>query len=107
MFGGKLTHRSLAHAVGKLKHRIGHAYHTTKNFLGQVDSGIQTAKKVYGVVAPVLDKYGGKDTNKHVMKAIGGYESLRNKVMDTHDTIGNNVSQVVGQLKKRVPELGL
>jgi hypothetical protein len=107
MFGGKLTHHSVSHAVGRLKHRIGHAYHTTKHFLGQVDHGVQIAKKVYGAVAPVLDQYGGKQANKHIMKAIGGYEHIRNKVMDTHETVGNNLNQVAGNLKKRVPELGL
>jgi hypothetical protein len=107
MFGGKITNHSVAHAVGRLKHHIGNTYRRTKHFLGQVDHGVQIAKKVYGAVAPVLEHHGGGQANKHIMKAIGGYEHLRNKVMDTHDTVGNNVNQVVGHLKKRVPELGL
>jgi metal-dependent HD superfamily phosphatase/phosphodiesterase len=107
MFGGKITGHSVSRALGNLKHHIGQTYHRTKHFLGQVDYGIHVAKKVYGVLAPVLDQYGGGNANKHIMKAIGGYEHLRNKVMDTHETTANNVHQVVGHLKKRVPELGL
>ena len=107
MFGGKLTGHSVAQAFGNLKHHIGQTYHRTKHFLGQVDRGVHVAKKVYGVLAPVLDQFGGGNANRHIMKAIGGYEHLRNKVMDTHETVGNNVNQVVGHLKKKVPELGL
>jgi uncharacterized protein YjbJ (UPF0337 family) len=59
------------------------------------------------VLAPVIDNYAGGKANKHIIKAIGGYEHLRNKVMDAHDTVANNVNQVVGNIKKKVPELGL
>jgi len=107
MFGGKLTKQSVAHAFGNVKHHIGQAYHRTKHFLGQLDHGVYVAKKVYGILAPALDHYGGGAVKKHIVKAIGGYEHLRNKVMDTHEAASNNVNQVVGRLKKKVPELGL
>ena len=107
MLGGKISKHSVARAFGNLKNHIGRTYHKTKEFLGQVDSGIQVAKRVYGVLAPALEQHGGGQANKHIMKAIGGYEHLRNKVMDTHETAVNNVNHVVGHLKKRVPELGL
>ena len=107
MLGGKITKHSVARAFGNLSHHIGQTYHRTKNFLGHVDHGIQIAKKVYGVVAPALEQHGEGHAHKHIVKAIGGYEHLRNKVMDTHETTVNNVNQVVGHLKKRVPELGL
>jgi hypothetical protein len=107
MFGGKINKHSITQAFGKLKHHVGEGYRRTKHFLGQVDQGINLAKRAYGVVAPILDQHGGGQANKHIMKAFGGYESLRNKVMDAHDTVGNHVVQVVGNLKKKVPELGL
>ena len=102
MFGGKLKQH-----FGNIKHHLGQTYHKTKHFLGQVDNGVRIAKKVYGVLAPVIDHFGGGATNKHVMKAIGGYDTLRNKIMDTHETVHHNVNQVVGNLKKKIPELGL
>ena len=107
MFGGKINKHSISQAFGKLKQHVGNGYRKTKHFLGQVDQGIHVAKKVYGALAPVIDRYGGDNANKHIMKAIGGYEHLRNKVMDTHDTAVSNVNQVVGHLKKRVPDVGL
>ena len=48
-----------------------------------------------------------QNAHKHSMKALGGYESLRNKVMDTNETVHHNIQQVHSQLKKKVPELGL
>ena len=38
--------------------------------------------------------------NKHVMKAVNGYESIRNKVMDSHDAVVNNIEQAKSGLKK-------
>ena len=105
MFGDKFKHH-----MGNIKHHLGQTYHKTKHFLGQVDNGIRVAKKIYGVVAPVIDHFSGgatQNAHKHVMKAIGGYESLRNKVMDTNETVHHNIQQVHSQLKTKVPELGL
>ena len=107
MFGGKITRESLHRAYHNVKHHLGQAYHKTKHFLGNVDHGVHVAKKVYGVLAPVLDSYGGGHHNKNILKALGGHEHLRNKVMDTHETVSHNVNQVVGNIKKKVPELGL
>ena len=83
MFGGTLTTQSVERAFGNLKHHVGQPYHITKHFLGQVDHGAQVANTIYGAVAPVLEHYGGGAANKHIIRAIGGYEHLRNKVMDT------------------------
>ena len=105
MFGDKFKHH-----MGNIKHHLGQTYHKTKHFLGQVDNGIRVAKKIYGVVAPVIDHFSGgatQNAHKHVMKAIGGYEQLRNKVMDTDATVHHNIQNVYSGLKKKVPELGL
>ncbi len=34
------------------------------------------------------------------MKAVNNYESIRNKVVDTHDAIINNIGQAKSGLKK-------
>ncbi len=43
---------------------------------------------------------GNPSINKHVMKAVNGYESIRTKVMDSHDAIINNIAQARSGLKK-------
>ena len=100
MFGGKLTHQSFARGFQNLKHHITSGYHHTKNFLGNVDNAYKTAKKVYSIVAPHLEHFGAGGVNKHVIKAIGGYENVRNKVADAQDTIAHHVGKVHGDLKK-------
>ena len=47
MFGSKLTRESVQRAFGNLNHHVGQTYHRTKHFLGQVDHGVQIAKKIY------------------------------------------------------------
>ena len=57
MFGDKFKHH-----MGNIKHHLGQTYHKTKHCLGQVDNGIRVAKKIYGVVAPVIDHFSGGAT---------------------------------------------
>jgi hypothetical protein len=90
-----------------VKNHATQGYHKTKDFLNKVDHGVSIAKRVYSQIAPILDKFVGGHGNQHVMKALGGYESLRNRVMDGHEKVVNNVNQAMSGLKKHVPELGL
>ena len=101
MLGQKFSKNGLVNVFHRTKNMIGHAYHRAKAFLGDVDHGFSIAKKVYGAVAPILSQVnGGNQINKHIMNAVGGYEGIRNKVMDAHDTAINNVNQVASNLKK-------
>jgi hypothetical protein len=107
MFGGKLTPHHIARGFQNLKHHITSGYHHTKNFLGNVDNAYKTAKKVYSIVAPHLEHFGGGNINKHVVKAIGGYEHVRNKVKDAHDNVAHHVNKVGGDLKKANINIGI
>ena len=49
----------------------------TIKLLGTVDAGVRTFKHVYGALAPVLESYGVSPGNKHVMKAVTGYDTVR------------------------------
>ena len=104
---GKITRDSIARTYSNVKGHLHRGYHRAKHILGQVDHGIKVAKHVYSALAPAIDHFGGSGLHKHVTKAIGGYENVRNKVMDVHDTAGHHVNQVVGNLKKAVPSIGL
>jgi hypothetical protein len=107
MFGGKLTRDSLHRTVSNIKSHIAHGYHKAKSFLGHVDHGVRVAKQVYSALAPAIEHYGGGHVNKHVIKGIGGYDQLRNKVMDAHDSALQHVNQVTGHLKKSKISIGL
>ena len=107
MFGGKFSRDSFHRAYNGIKSHISHGYYRAKHFLGHVDNGIRTAKHVFSAIAPVIEHYGGGHVNKHVTKGIGGYEQLRNKVMDAHDNALQHVNQVTGNLKKAKINIGL
>ena len=107
MFGGKFTRDTFHRTVHSIKSHIAHGYHKAKHFLGHVDNGLRVAKNVYSAVAPAIEHYGGSHINKHVIKGIGGYEQLRNKVMDAHDSALQHVNQVTGNLKKARTNIGL
>ena len=107
MFGGKLSKESLHRTFSQVKHHISRGYHSTKQFLGHVDNGIRVAKHIYSALAPAIEHYAGGQVNKHVIRGLGGYEQLRNKVMDSHDTALNHVNQVVGGLKGAGVHIGL
>ena len=104
---GKISRESIARTVSNVKGHLHRGYHRAKNILGHVDQGIRVAKQVYSALAPTIDHLGGGGLHKHVVKAIGGYENIKSKVMDAHDTTGHHVNQVVGNLKKAIPSIGL
>ena len=107
----KINKQTLSNAVTGVKNgfrsAVGHAvkfastlprhYQTARKMLGDVNEAYSTAKKAYSVLEPMV---GNPSINKHVMKAVSNYEAIRNKVMDTHDTVVNNIEQARSGLKK-------
>ena len=87
---------AVGHAV-KFASTLPRHYHSAKKMLGDVNDAYTTAKKAYSVLEPMV---GNPGINKHVMKAVSNYEAIRNKVMDTHDTVVNNIEQARSGLKK-------
>ena len=98
---GKITRRDVAHHFNKASSCLRNAYHHTKNCLGDVDHGVRTLKHIYGAVAPVLESCGVNPANKHVMKALNGYDTIRSTVMDQHDRVINDVNNVRNNLVKK------
>ena len=98
---GKITKQQVAHHFNKAKDFLGNADHQTKNFLGNVDAGVKTFKHVYGALAPVLESYGVSPGNKHVMKALTGYDTITGQVMEGHDKVMNDVNKVQTRLVQK------
>ena len=60
---------------------------TTKRggFLNHVGHGVKTFKQIYDVVSPLVSKYANTHSDKinnNVNRVIGGYENIRNKVIE-------------------------
>ena len=98
---GKITKHQIHHHFNKAKDFLGHAYKNTKNSLNNVDSGVKTFKSIYGALAPVLDSYGIHGQNKHVMKALTGYDNIKSHVLESHDRVINDVNNVKNNLAKK------
>ena len=76
---------------------IGNAYHTAKNFLGNIDNGVRLFKTVYGALSPMIDNYGGAGVTKNVMKTLSGYDHIRHQVMNVDndtDAVRNKLAKV-------------
>ena len=41
------------------------------------------------------------NVNKHVVKALSGYENMRSKVMETDENVNHHVSNIIGDLKRK------
>jgi hypothetical protein len=98
---GKITKQQVAHHFNKAKIFLGNAYNHTKNFLGDVDSGVKNLKTIYSVVSPILESYGVSMPHKNVMKALTSYDTIKSNVMQNHDKIVNDINNVRDTLAKK------
>ena len=85
--------------MSNLKSHIQHGYHHVKNIASHIDHGFSVAKEVYRVLEPVIKEYAGNNNiHGHAIKAISGYENLRNQAMEAHhhvSTVGHKLSGLV------------
>ena len=91
---GKITKQQVTHHFNKAKDFLGNAYNPTRNFPGNLDHGVRTFKQVYGAIAPVLESYGVHTSNKTIMKALIGCDTIRGHVMEGHDRVVNDVHNI-------------
>ncbi len=105
----KFTKQGFFDAVQKTKTHLGNAYHHTKTFLGHVDNGIRTAKKVYSILEPHISHFAGQNNKAHqgIMKAVHGYDEIKHKVINHHDAIENRVKDIAHKFKRGGLSLGI
>ncbi len=85
-FNKQMFHRTLQN----VKTHIGNGYNHLKNIAGTIDHGVHIAKQVYSVLEPVIRHAAGNNhIHNHAMKAISGYENIRNKVADANHHVAN------------------
>ena len=70
-----------------------------KHIAHHIDHGFSVAKQVYRVLEPAINVYAGNhNIGNNVMKAISGYENLRNQAMEANHhvtTIGHKLSGLI------------
>jgi hypothetical protein len=98
----KLNRAVITRHLNGAKSWLRSSYAGVKSFLGDVDSGIQTARTLYGAVAPLLDHAGiGQHTHAHAAKALSSYADLKARVASAHDT----GEQTLQNVRQAVPQL--
>ena len=93
--GVKINPHSLRKAYHHVKTGLVSGYHHVKNVLNHADKAVKFGKHVYHAVEPLISRYAEnhhKAINDHVVHGLSGYESMRNKVLDTND----HVQQITG-----------
>ena len=105
----KFTKQGFFNVMNKTKSFMGNAYHHTKTCLNHVDHGVKTAKKVYSILEPTISHFVGQDNRAHrgIMKAVTGYDEIKHKVLNHHDTMENHVRHVSHKFKKAGLSLGI
>ena len=99
---GKISKRQVNHHFNRVKDFIGNAYNHSKQFLGDIDTGVKTFKNIYSIVAPVLDSYGvNASGNNYINKALTRYDSIRNNVVQNHDRVIHDINTVKNNLAKK------
>jgi hypothetical protein len=90
----ELFHRTLQN----VKKGFQNGYHHVKNIAGGINHGVHIAKHVYSAIEPALRELTPgthHHIHNHAIKALNGYESLRDKALDLNhhaSTVGHKLS---------------
>ena len=84
---GKISGKSIRHTFNNLEGHLNNGYNHVKHIAHHIDHGVGIAKQVYKVLEPVIKEYTGNSFGNHAMKALSGYESIRNKAVEANNTV--------------------
>ena len=86
----KFSNHIFNRTMRNVKNHIGNSYNHMKRIASHIDHGFNIAKQAYAIVEPVIRHIAGNNhLHHHAMKAIGGYENLRDKVVEANHHVVN------------------
>ena len=95
----KFSQHSFRQTLRNVKTHLGNGYNHLKNVAHHIDHGFHVAKQIYSAIEPVIRHVVGQNpVHGHAMRAISGYEDIRNKVMEGN----NHIAQVGHKLRNLV-----
>ena len=98
----KLNRTNMRQHLEGAKSWLRSSYAGVKSFLGDLDSGVRTARTLYGVAAPLLDQAGiGHHIHGHVAKALTSYSDLKARVASAHDA----GEQALQNARQAIPQI--
>ena len=106
MWHRRIVHHAAHHAreTGKFLQR---SYNTARKWAQTFDHVFDVGHRIASAVAPIVDEHAGTKLTRAVKSGADEYNMLRARVLGGHDYSRSVSNQVVGALKKSVPEIGL
>ena len=83
-----MWHRHFQEAVHQGKRTIHKMFNEGVKLAGQIDSGVQTAKRLYGALSPLIQQIGGQKTTGAIMDVFKGYDQGKAQ------TISKNIKNI-------------
>ena len=98
-----MWHRHLQDAVHHGKRTISKMFNEGVKFIGHLDRGMDTAKRLYGALHPLISQVGGQKTTGAIMDVFSGYDRGKAETMGAY----NNVQSQLNRIRMAAPEIGL
>ena len=98
-----MWHRHLQDAFHSGKRTISKMFNEGVKIVGQLDAGMDTAKRLYGALHPLISQVGGQKANTAIMDAFSGYDRGKAETMGAY----NRVQSQINRIRMAAPEIGL
>ena len=75
----------LSHHFGRAKNFIGQGYGRLSKMAGEIDRLAHVGRRAFSFIAPILDDFGASGSINQGMRAIKGYDQIRQGVMQADE----------------------
>jgi len=89
-----MLYKQLAHHWQKTKAWMGDKYHQAKGWAAEMDKMAGLGRRAFALAAPVLDDLGQGDAARFGTRAIQGYDSLRDGVMEADSRVSGHARRI-------------
>ena len=89
-----MLYKRLAHHWNKTKAWLGDRYNEGKKFAGQMDKMAGLGRRAFALAAPILDDLGQGGVVQAGMKAVQGYDEVRDGVMQADSRVRSHARRI-------------
>ena len=89
-----MLYKRLAQHWNKTKAWLGDRYNEGKKFAGQMDKLAGLGRRAFALAAPILDDLGQGGAVQAGMKAVEGYDQLRDGVMQADSKVRGHARRI-------------
>ena len=89
-----MLYKRLAHQWNKTKAWLGDRYNEGRKFAGQMDRMAGIGRRAFALAAPILDDLGQGGVVQAGMKAVQGYDEVRDGVMQADSRVRGHARRI-------------